>query len=162
MSRTPAAALRSAAVPRHRLAVVAAMSALALAGCSSGAESSNGAAGGDESAAEVGAPDAALPESAAFDGDGGGDAGGDLAAARNDVTDDAPGPTDPTVEPAVIQTGSITVESDDVGRARFELGKVVDSHDGSIADEKTTASSEGEVRLSGSSCGCRAATSTRP
>ena len=42
----------------------------------------------------------------------------------------------------------MTVQSDDVARARFDLGKVVDSHNGSIADEQTTASTEGEVRLS--------------
>jgi hypothetical protein len=51
-------------------------------------------------------------------------------------------------EPAIIQTGTMTVQSDDVAEARFELGKVVDARDGSIADEKTTATSEGEVRLS--------------
>ena len=40
------------------------------------------------------------------------------------------------------------MQSDDVARARFDLGKVVDSYRGTIADEKTTASSEGDVRLS--------------
>ena len=40
------------------------------------------------------------------------------------------------------------MESDDVARARFDLGKVVDSYRGTIADEKTTAGSEGDVRLS--------------
>ncbi len=53
-----------------------------------------------------------------------------------------------TAEPAIIQTGTLTVQSDDVARARFDLGKVVDSYRGTIADEKTTASSEGDVRLS--------------
>ncbi len=50
--------------------------------------------------------------------------------------------------PAVISIGTLTVQSDDVAAARFDLEKVVDSLGGSIADEKTTASTEGEVRLS--------------
>lgn len=50
--------------------------------------------------------------------------------------------------PAVISTGTLTVESEDVAEARFDLGKVVDALGGTIADEKTTATSEGEVRLS--------------
>lgn len=53
-----------------------------------------------------------------------------------------------TLDPSIIQTGTITVESDDVAAARFDLDKVVDGRGGSIADEKTTATSEGEVRLS--------------
>jgi hypothetical protein len=48
----------------------------------------------------------------------------------------------------VIQTGTMTVRSEDVAAARFDLEKVVDALDGTIADEKTTATSEGEVRLS--------------
>ena len=42
----------------------------------------------------------------------------------------------------------MTVQSDDVAAARFDLDKVVDAFSGSIADEKTTASSDGKVRLS--------------
>lgn len=50
--------------------------------------------------------------------------------------------------PAVISIGTMTVQSDDVAAARFDLEKVVDAYGGSIADEKTTATSEGDVQLS--------------
>ena len=67
------------------------------------------------------------------------------AARKAGSIDEEPGSA---TEPAIIQTGTLTVQSDDVARARFDLGKVVDSYRGTIADEKTTASSEGAVRLS--------------
>jgi len=50
--------------------------------------------------------------------------------------------------PAIISVGTITLQSEDVAGARFDLEKVVDSYGGTIADEKTTASTDGEVRLS--------------
>ncbi len=51
-------------------------------------------------------------------------------------------------EPAIISVGTITLQSEDVAAARFDVDKVVDSYGGSVADEKTTASTDGEVRLS--------------
>ncbi|WP_432476733.1 DUF4349 domain-containing protein [Nocardioides sp. GXQ0305] len=120
---------------------------LGLAGCSSG--------GGDEAMDSEPAASEAREEApgAAFDADGGEDgvareATGNLdESALVDRAAEAPEPGGPA-QPAVIQTGTMTVQSDDVATARFDLDKVVDAHDGSIADEKTTATSEGEVRLS--------------
>lgn len=78
--------------------------------------------------------------STAFDGEA-------LRTGADAVSGSAPEP--PGVRtPAVISTGTLTVESEDVAKARFDLGKVVDALGGTIADEKTTATSEGEVRLS--------------
>ena len=132
------------ATPRlRRLAPALLLAAgLALAGC--------GGAGPDDESAE---PAASRAEEVPADG---ADADATLerrtglsfdatSAGRSTDVDEEPGSA---AQPALIRTGSMTVESDDVARARFDLGKVVDSYRGTIADEKTTAGSEGDVRLS--------------
>ncbi len=132
------------ATPRlRRLAPALLLAAgLALAGC--------GGAGPDDESAE---PAASRAEEVPADG---ADADATLerrtglsfdatSAGRSTDVDEEPGSA---AQPALIRTGSLTVESDDVARARFDLGKVVDSYRGTIADEKTTAGSEGDVRLS--------------
>jgi len=139
MSRT----LRRPVRPGPRLlAAVTLTAGLVLVGCSSGGSESSGADGGAQvpTAANEAAPDAASADSRNLDTE---------QALRSGGVDRASqGEEGQTAQPAVIQRGSMTVESDDVARARFDLGKVVDSHEGTIADEKTTASSGGEVRLS--------------
>ncbi|MGH3348224.1 MAG: DUF4349 domain-containing protein, partial [Nocardioides sp.] len=71
------------------------------------------------------------------------------SAHRADSAVDRPaGATAALQQQAIIQVGTLTVQSDDVAAARFDLDKVVDAYRGSIADEKTTASTDGEVRLS--------------
>ena len=112
---------------------------LGLAGCSSG--------GADESTATQGAEAPATQERGAPESDLALDRARDSAADGVAADDVGPDPGDLT-QPAIIQTGTMTVQSDDVAGARFDLEKVVDAHDGSIADEETTATSEGEVRLS--------------
>jgi len=52
------------------------------------------------------------------------------------------------VDRAVIQTGSVSLRSDDVAKSRFELDKLLTQHDGLIDDERTETDKEGEVRLS--------------
>lgn len=47
---------------------------------------------------------------------------------------------------AVISTGTISLSSQDTEQARFDLQKVIDAHDGSIADEKTSIDDEGNLR----------------
>ena len=116
------------------------------AACSSGGsdeamETSRSTAESEE--APAAAPDADLPDDSALAVDG---VEAESGAADRTV-EVAPDPGS-TAQPAIIQTGTMTVQSDDVAEARFDLGKVVDAHDGSIADEKTTATSEGDVRLS--------------
>ena len=73
----------------------------------------------------------------------------DTAASRRAAPTDVAGSAPEGVsEPAIIQTGTLTVESSDVAQARFDLDKLLDSYGGSIADENTTASEEGQARLS--------------
>ena len=49
---------------------------------------------------------------------------------------------------AVIQTGSVSLRSDDVAKARFELDKLLAKHDGLVDNERTVTDKEGEVRMS--------------
>ncbi|HET7195094.1 MAG TPA: DUF4349 domain-containing protein [Nocardioides sp.] len=46
---------------------------------------------------------------------------------------------------AVISTGTVTLQSQDVGRARFDVQKVVDAHRGEISDEQTATDTKGRV-----------------
>ncbi|MEJ7795131.1 MAG: DUF4349 domain-containing protein [Nocardioides sp.] len=142
----------------HRLPSLALTALLAagvgLAGCASGG-------GSDESAgptsAEAPAEDAPLAQAENQDGVADSDVAQDRLAyadrstasalranlaAADDTSATQPG------QPAIISVGTITLQSKDVAGARFDLEKVVDSYSGTIADEKTTASTDGEVRLS--------------
>ena len=98
-------------------------------------------ASGDRAAPEPGAPEAEASERMAYDADG-----ANLSVSR--VADEATAAEDVGMAPAVIQIGTMTVRSDDVADARVGVEKVVDAYGGSIADEKTMASTEGEVRTS--------------
>lgn len=124
---------------RHGLLPAILLTGLVLTGCSGSGSS------------DAGEPTAALAEGP---GDAADQSGGDLgldteSAAEADRTVlSTAGRPDTTMQQAIIQIGTMTVQSDDVAAARFDLEKVVDAYNGSIADEKTTATSEGEVRLS--------------
>lgn len=120
---------------------------LGLAGCSSGSSESSSArsvSADSEGAAEERAPaerpGALTDGSTSFDTDSVRRA----VPVRNAATAEPSSAT----EPAIISIGSLTVESDDVAKARFDLDKLVDTYGGTVSDEKTTASDEGEVRLS--------------
>jgi hypothetical protein len=137
--------------PRIRSLALAALVAtgLGLAGCSSG--------GSDDGSAEPASAQAPLPEEApAADGDvatGSRDLGYDAQSESANTVTSARASSDGSSaprpgEPAIISVGTITLQSKDVAGARFDLEKVVDSYGGTIADEKTTASTDGEVRLS--------------
>ena len=123
---------------------------LGVAGCSAGGNDV------EPASTDAGAPEAAegadVPEQQrngmAFDAAG--EAMADLSArpaAGSEVEETAAEPAD-FREPAIISVGTITLQSEDVAAARFDVDKVVDSYGGSVADEKTTASTDGEVRLS--------------
>lgn len=137
---------------RTRLPALLLVAGLGLAGCSSGGSDTGSAEPADGVAAGAGEQDLDAPAEneaeggQAFDADGLANSASALRAAHkvSNTTTEAP----PLREPAVIQIGTMTVQSDDVAQARFDLDKVVDSYGGTIADEKTTATSEGEVRLS--------------
>lgn len=120
---------------------------LGLAGCSSGGSESS-SAGSVASETEVGEERApGSGEDALSDGASSLDVAPDARRA-GPVASAAEEPTGPAGEPAIIQTGTLTVESDDVAAARFDLDKLLDTYGGSVADEKTTAGDEGQVRLS--------------
>jgi len=133
-------------IRRTHLAALFVLAALGLTGCT-------GAGSGDASqpAADV-APEAAQSDEdlGFFDESADAAAMEDAASARgpNSLVEHPAGSTGALQEPAIIQVGTMTVQSDDVAAARFDLDKVVDAYRGSIADEKTTASTDGEVRLS--------------
>ena len=122
--------------PRLRSLALAALLAagLGLAGCSSG--------GTDDESAPTAEVEVAAPEGAA-------DADLAYGATPSQARADVKAAVDTSgTQPAIISVGTITLQSKDVAGARFDLEKVVDSYRGTIADEKTTASTDGEVRLS--------------
>jgi len=51
-------------------------------------------------------------------------------------------------ERALIQTGSVSLTSDDVAKAVFDLQRLLDKYDGLIDDERTETNKNGEVRMS--------------
>ena len=115
---------------------------LTVGACASGESGDSGAAMSDEQGAAGRAiePGPAAERDRAASGENlppGGDPQGTPTPARAPVRDRA-----------VIQTGSVTLQSDDVAKARFDLDKVLDAHRGQIADERTETDGDGEVRMS--------------
>src|SRR5687767_774030 len=49
---------------------------------------------------------------------------------------------------AVISTGTVSLESDDVGDARFQVQKIVSRHRGTISQEETTTGDDGKTATS--------------
>src|SRR5205085_2583418 len=47
-------------------------------------------------------------------------------------------------ERAVIRKGNVALRADDVGKAQFDVQKVVDRHDGRVTAEETTTDDDGE------------------
>jgi len=140
---------------RTHLPALFLLAAVGVTGCGGGELASSDAepASGAERGA-VAEPEAA-DDPAAYDGDGvdgvdGVEGFAESATSRrvNSIVDRPGSSTSALQEPAIIQIGTMTVQSDDVAGARFDLDKVVDALNGTIADEKTTASTDGNVRLS--------------
>jgi hypothetical protein len=130
---------------RTQLPALFLLAAVGLTGCGGGADSGNDA----EPASAERAPSGESPQDGvAYDQDGEVDFAESAAGRATNSIVDRPGSSGVLQEPAIIQIGTMTVESDDVAAARFDLDKVVGAVGGSIADEKTTASSDGNVRLS--------------
>jgi hypothetical protein len=55
-------------------------------------------------------------------------------------------PQPDTMAPLVIRTGAVSLKSDDVGDARFEVQKVVDQHAGEITEEETRTNDDGLIK----------------
>lgn len=117
---------------RTRLALTLAGAAalVALTGCSSGSESSGEASGVADLKADAGgsAAESPVPQGVA-----------DVASAR-DAGQDAPAP-----EVAVIATGAVALEAEDVARARLDVRRVVDLQQGTVTSQETSTGEEGEV-----------------
>ncbi len=134
---------------RTRIPALLLAAGLGLMACSSGSNDSTAGDAGDEPASAPLAAEAEEPATA------GRNAAADLADGealdtyRASTVQAGATPAEPTgMAPAVISIGTMTLQSDDVAAARFDLEKVVDAFGGSIADEKTTATSGGDVELS--------------
>jgi hypothetical protein len=130
--------------PSRRLtAALAGLAAAAvLTGCagSGGSDSSGPASAGMSVAEEPAAPDADMA--------GRYDDGGAVGA----LTADEVGPEDvaegaEVAGPAVISTGTVSLEAEDVGKARFDIRRIVDGLRGTITEQETTTGDEGEVTM---------------
>lgn len=141
---------------RTRLsAPLAAVAAVAALGLLSGCSSSDG---GGESAS-VADVDAAQPadDAPAYDGGSARDALADESVAAVDdvgeVGDVADAKAvDPSKDAArvapgtsVIRTGLVSLESEDVAKARFDVRKVVDTYRGTVTEQETSTGDEGEM-----------------
>lgn len=130
--------------PRTRLllALAAVATVAATAGCS-GSSSSDSA----ETTSSRDDGGASLVEEPVADGDMSAEDRGDAAAF--DVG--APAPDEQADKngdldaPAVISTGTVSLESADVGEARFEVRKIVDRFRGTVTEHETTTGDEGEI-----------------
>ena len=130
---------------RHLAVPLVAVAALSTAACSGTAShdtgsaavsgGSNGTASMAEPAAPAGAPTALGKTDAA------------VRTAQNPLQTHVT-LAEFTQQRAVIQTGSVSLTSPDVARARFEVQKVVDDHQGLIDDENTVTDKHGTVRMS--------------
>ncbi|WP_182379679.1 DUF4349 domain-containing protein [Nocardioides sp. WS12] len=128
--------------PRTRflLAIAAVAAIAATAGCS-------GSGDDDRSTADVGASSddagrAAVEEPAAPQGSL---AGGEAQDAAATAPDADPAKQLEVPGQSVISTGTISLESKDVGDARTEVRKVIDKYQGTLAEQETTTGDKGEV-----------------
>jgi len=123
---------------RRLAAVPLLIAVLTLAACSGGSDSGSdaGASPGGEVAAE--AEDAGAAADSA-------EAGPAESSARSaSLVDDAITPA----RKAVIAKGVVSLLGVDAGKVRFDVGKIVDVHDGEIAEEKTQTDDDGGVTRS--------------
>lgn len=116
------------------------MAALALTGCSGGAD--DGGSTADSSVAGEAPP---ADREAAVTSDL--DAAVELAdgvegydSASKPEAEDAPD----TAEQALIRKGNVVLRADDVGRAQIEVQKVVDTYAGQVTDERTSSDDDGK------------------
>lgn len=115
--------------PRRTALVLAGLVTLvALAGCGS-SDDSGGTSDTKAVPAEVAASEPA---------------GGLAAPVADDAARDA-GKVATAQQPAVIATGTVLLEAEDVGKARLAVRKVVDAHQGRLGEQETTTGDKGEL-----------------
>jgi hypothetical protein len=115
---------------RTALLLAGLIAALALTGCSSsGSDDSAGGSSAKAASADAAvngaAPEAEVPAGPA---DSTGRDGAKMATAE---------------QPAVIATGTVSLEAKDVARARLAVRKVVDAHQGTVGEQETTTGDKG-------------------
>ncbi|WP_436700202.1 DUF4349 domain-containing protein [Nocardioides sp. BYT-33-1] len=110
------------------VALVGLVGLTGLAGCS-GSDDSGGSGGSGDADAE--AP-AAVPA-------------GDDAADAADANGSAGSTGSAGSAPAVISTGTVSLEAEDVARARLRVRAVADAHQGTIGEQETTTGEKGEL-----------------
>ncbi len=116
--------------------------AVALTGCSGGGDgAATNSAGGDANGSVAGEAPAPAERDAAADGVTTSQAYG--AGGRDALLSvvDKPAPTEP--QQALIKKGNVSLRADDVGKAQFDVQRVVDEHGGKITEEKTTTDEDG-------------------
>lgn len=129
------------------LVLLAVALAVGLAGCSSDGDSD----GGSDSVAAESAPNAAT----------GGGSDGDMAALEQPLSETAdlssayqagdqagsvavqPAAVEVEQQRAVIRKGTVELRADDVGKAQFDVQRIVDRYDGNVTGEETTADDDG-------------------
>lgn len=121
------------AVPSLLLAAL-----LGLAACSGGSDDSDS---GGSSAVEAPAAAQADEDAMRFDAAD----GGALESSARGVAADAPAEQQLEVERSVIRKGDVALRADDVGKAQFEVQRVVDRLGGQVTDEKTTTDDDGDA-----------------
>jgi Domain of unknown function (DUF4349) len=109
---------------------------LTLAACSGGSDSGDGGSTGGEVAAE--AEDAGPAADSAEAGQA------DSSVRSASLVDEAITPA----RKAVIAKGVVSLLGVDAGKVRFDVGKIVDVHEGEVAEEKTQTDDEGGVTRS--------------
>lgn len=120
--------------PRTGRGAALVLAALLLTACTGAGTDSSSAGGADAEAP------AAAGESAAYD------AGAVDRATGSTGGRAAPATLRRAQERAVVSTGTVSLESDDVGAARFDVQRVVDEVGGEVSDEQTGTDRDGEVR----------------
>lgn len=126
---------------RHLTAVSFLLALLvALGACSSG--------GGDSEGADVMSEDSGALAREAPAAENGLDAAADGVTAFRAGAQDAPEEVDESADRAIISTGVVSLLDEDVAGARFDVQKIVDTHGGEVAEEKTRTDDDGAISQS--------------
>lgn len=135
------------------LAAVAAVALLALTGCSSSGSDGSDGDGGSAAVADAAMPAEEPARDSLQDAD---DAGGAEAESALQSTVDDVADTNKAVDPSkdasrvapgtsVIRTGTVSLEAENVEKARFDVRKVVDKYRGTVTEQETSTGEEGEM-----------------
>lgn len=127
----------------HAALVVPAL--LLVAACGASHDSMTAASDAAPPARDAAAAPEIAPEGAAGGKAVADDAAGDVLLAPTGARADTP--RNPTQTKSVISRGQVSLESEDLDKARFELKKLLDTWGGSITNEESSADDEGRTDL---------------